>query len=76
MPAEYDLDYRKGVRGKYYRRLLTERSNVVVLDPDVARRFKTSGEVNEALRELLKAARSTKARAHERSKSKRSLLKR
>ncbi len=33
---EYDFDYSKAVRGKYYRRLLKEGANVVVLEPDVA----------------------------------------
>jgi hypothetical protein len=33
---EYDFDYSKAVRGKYYKRLLTERTNVAVLDPDIA----------------------------------------
>ena len=33
---EYDFDYSKAVRGKYYRRLLAEGSNVVILDPDIS----------------------------------------
>ena len=49
MRAEYD--FRGGVRGKYAQ-AYAEGSNVVVLDPDVAERFKTSEEVNEALRKL------------------------
>jgi hypothetical protein len=31
---EYNFDYSKGVRGKYYRRWLEEGSNVVVVGPD------------------------------------------
>lgn len=54
MRAEYNFDYGKAVRGKYYRRLVKEGSNVVVLDPDVAQRFRTSAAVNKALRALLK----------------------
>ncbi len=50
MRVEYDFDYSKAVRGKYYRRLLREGANVVVLDPDVARAFRSSAAVNEALR--------------------------
>ena len=50
MRAEYDFDYSKAVRGKYYRRLLKEGANVVVLDPDVAKAFRSSAAVNEALR--------------------------
>ena len=56
---EYDLDYSKAVRGKYYKRLLEEGSNVVVLDPDVSKAFHDSASVNEALRSLLDLTRST-----------------
>jgi len=56
---EYDFDYSKAVRGKYYKRLLQEGANVVVLEPDVAEAFGDSSSVNEALRSLLKLARST-----------------
>ena len=51
MRPEYDFS--DGVRGKHAKRY-AEGSNVVVLDPDVAAEFKTSEEVNQALRELLK----------------------
>ena len=57
---EYDFDYSNAVRGKYYRRLLDEGSNVVILDPDVAKAFRDSVSVNEALRSLLELTRSTK----------------
>lgn len=57
--SEYDFDYSKAVRGKYYRRLLEEGSNVVILDPDVAKAFRDSTSVNEALRSLLELTRST-----------------
>ena len=60
MRAEYDFDYSKAVRGKYYRRLLKEGANIVVLDPDVAKAFRTSAAVNEALRSLLKMSESTR----------------
>jgi hypothetical protein len=56
---EYDLDYSKAVRGKYYRRLLQEGANIVVLEPDVAKAFGDSAAVNEALRSLLEFSRST-----------------
>jgi hypothetical protein len=46
-----DYDFSQGVRGKYAKRF-TEGANVVVLDPDVAKRFRTSEEVNEALRKV------------------------
>lgn len=56
---EYDFDYSKAIRGKYYRRLLQEGANVAVLDPDVAKAFGDSASVNEALRSLLTITRST-----------------
>jgi hypothetical protein len=45
-------DFGELVRGKYYKRY-TESSNVVVLDPDVARRFRNAEAVNSALRQLM-----------------------
>jgi hypothetical protein len=53
MRPEYDFS--KAVRGKYYR-AIQKSTNVVVLEPDVAARFKNSRAVNEALRAVLKAA--------------------
>ena len=58
--SEYDFDYSKAVRGKYYQRLIDEGSNVVVLEPDIAKAFRDSVSVNEALRSLLDLTRSTK----------------
>jgi hypothetical protein len=51
MRAEYDFS--GAVRGKYYKRYL-QSTNVVVLEPDVARRFKNAEAVNEALRSLMR----------------------
>ena len=59
MRPEYDFDYSTAVRGKYYRRLLKEGANVVVLDPDVAEAFRSSAAVNEALRSLLRMSEET-----------------
>jgi hypothetical protein len=56
---EYDFDYSKAVRGKYHKRLLQEGANVVVLEPDIAKAFRDSAAVNEALRSLLELSRST-----------------
>jgi hypothetical protein len=42
---EYDFDCAKAVRGKYYHRLKSEGSNIVVLEPDVARSFRDSAAV-------------------------------
>ena len=58
MREEYVFDYSKAVRGKYYRRLLKEGANVVVLEPDVAAVFKTAESVNKILREHIKKAAS------------------
>jgi hypothetical protein len=51
--AEYDFS--KGVHAKYFKRLAKEGSNVVVLEPDVAKAFPDSASVNEVLRVVLKA---------------------
>jgi hypothetical protein len=51
MRSEYDFS--GGIRGKYYKRYL-EGTNVIVLEPDVAKRFKNSDSVNKALRAYLK----------------------
>lgn len=56
---EYDFDYSKAVRGKYYKRLLSEGANVVMLEPDVAKLFTDSETVNKALRSLLDLAKAT-----------------
>jgi hypothetical protein len=56
---EYQFDYSSAVRGKYYKRLLEEGANIIVLEPDVASAFRDSAAVNEALRSLLELTRST-----------------
>ena len=56
---EYDFDYSKAVRGKYYKRLLAEGANVVMLEPDVAKAFVDSASVNDALRNLLNLTKTT-----------------
>ena len=50
---EYDLS--KGVRGRHYK-AYRKGTNVVFLEPDVARVFKDSESVNRALRSLLDLA--------------------
>ncbi len=53
---EYDFsDMKGGVRGKYFESYRAG-TNVVLLDPDVARAFPTSDSVNEALRLLMQIA--------------------
>ena len=58
--SEYNFDYSEGVRGKYYRRILKEGANVVVLEPDVAKAFPNSAAVNDALRVVLKAGQAAR----------------
>jgi len=48
-----EYDFSKGVRGKYAARFL-KGSNVVVLEPDIAKVFADSDAVNEALRTLVR----------------------
>ena len=62
MRTEYLFDYSKAVRGKYYRRLLREGANVVVLEPDIAKAFLDSAAVNDALRSLLNVSEATRRR--------------
>jgi hypothetical protein len=56
---EYDFDYTKATRGKYYKKLMDEGSNIIVLEPDIVDAFHDSESVNKALRSLLEIARST-----------------
>ncbi|MFQ5753545.1 MAG: hypothetical protein ACE5HI_16265 [bacterium] len=50
MKDEYDFS--KGIRGKYAKQY-AEGTNVILLDPDVAKVFPTSESVNKALREII-----------------------
>ncbi|HEY6236859.1 MAG TPA: hypothetical protein VIW69_17290 [Candidatus Elarobacter sp.] len=50
-----EVDFRAGRRGVYAARYAGG-TNVVVLEPDVARTFKTSAQVNRVLRSLIEAA--------------------
>jgi len=47
-----ETDFSGGIRGKYYERAI-QGSNVVLLEPDVARVFRDSAVVSQALREYL-----------------------
>jgi len=58
MRAEYDFSELKGrVRGKYVERYRAG-TNLVLLDPDVAAVFPDGQAVNEALRLLMKVAKT------------------
>ena len=70
---EYDLARLKGgVRGKYYKQAAAG-TNVVLLEPDVARAFPDSGSVNRDLRLLqevaAKSSRGTRTSADARRKA-------
>ncbi len=56
MRSEYDFS--KAVQGKYHKRI-TQESNVVVLDPDIAAASSNSEVANEALRNLLRVTKNT-----------------
>ena len=47
-----EIDFTGGVRGKYYERY-RQGTNVVLLEPDLAKVFRDSEVVNRALREYL-----------------------
>ncbi len=58
MRPEYDFSHLKGrVRGEYVERYRAG-TNLVLLDPDVAIAFPDAQAVNEALRLLMKVART------------------
>lgn len=52
--AEYSFDYRKAQSNRFATRMRGD-VRTVVLDPDVASRFKTSKSVNDVLRSVLSA---------------------
>jgi hypothetical protein len=57
-----EYDFSKGVRGKYARRYALG-SNVVVLEPDVAKVFPNAEAVNSSLRSLAEIIRRRKSLA-------------
>ena len=67
-PEEKDLEMREeydfsgGVRGKYAARY-AEGTNIVRLDPDVAKVFPDSAAVNDALRALVKIIKESSSAA-------------
>jgi hypothetical protein len=60
MRKEYDFS--KGVRGKYSKKYKAG-TNIVLLDPDVAKVFKTPSSVNQALRSLAEIIKAQKQKA-------------
>jgi hypothetical protein len=60
MNTEHDFAAMKnGIRGKYYERD-RKGTNVVLLEPDVAKAFPTENAANEALRDILSTTRAVR----------------
>ena len=57
-------------RGKYYQQAVSG-SNLIVIEPELARVFPDSESVNRALRLLVKTANASAARRHHRQPKKR-----
>ncbi len=67
--GEYDLSQLAGgVRGKYYRRA-TAGTNLVLIEPDLAKLFPDSGAVNRALRVVADAVVAANASKRRRGRS-------
>lgn len=62
MRDEYEFDYSKGVRGKYARKA-TEENGYIKLAPELQKLFKTSEEVNNALKAVISAIPKTRKRS-------------
>ena len=64
MPKDPDMleeyDFSKGIRGKYAKRY-AEGTNVVVIEPDVAKIFPDHDSVNQALRSLAEIVKRQKS---------------
>lgn len=56
-----NYNFSKGVRGKYAK-LVAEGTNVVILDPEIAKLFPTSEAVNNALRKIIEDEKKTSDR--------------
>jgi hypothetical protein len=54
MRDEYDIDFKKGTKGKYARKA-TEENGYIKLTPELQSIFRTSEEVNSALKALVSA---------------------
>jgi hypothetical protein len=54
-------NFSKGVRGKYAKQV-AEGTNVVILDPEIAKLFPTSEAVNNALRRIIEDEKKTSDR--------------
>ncbi len=57
--AQREYDFQNGVRGKYAKRY-ARGTNVIVLEPSIAKVFPNSKSVNDALRILVDTIRNSK----------------
>ena len=62
MAAEYRFDYKKAKPNRFAKRMKNE-PLIVMVDPDIAKVFRTSEEVNKALRALISAMPEKKVKA-------------
>jgi hypothetical protein len=62
MAAEYRFDYKKAKPNRFASRMKNE-PLIVMVDPDIAKVFRTSEEVNKALRALISAMPEKKVKA-------------
>ena len=62
MASEYHFDYRKAKRNRFAAKMKNE-PLVVVIEPDIAKVFTSSDQVNKALRALISAMPENKALA-------------
>jgi len=53
---EYAFDFSEAERGRYAKRLKSEGSNLVLVDPELAESFPDSASVNAALRSVVEFA--------------------
>jgi hypothetical protein len=69
MRPEYNFsDFKtKGIRGKYYKRIREEGTNVVLLDADVRKAFPDSAAVNKALRSIIRTKRARRSPGRKRA---------
>ena len=61
-----EYDFSKGIQGKYVKRY-SEGTNVVVIDPDVAKVFPDHDSVNQALRSLAEIIKRQRSRINKSS---------
>lgn len=61
LAAEYRFDYKKAKPNRFASRMKDE-PLIVMIDPDIAKVFRTSEEVNKALRALISAIPEKKTR--------------